>query len=289
MTGRYIPPALRNRTSSSLPEHSSSDGHNLSDICRHFGIYEGQHSTLNGSAAASSSLTFILMFHNQHPDAPSFIFCKSNLDLLPPPPKADNLPEKPQSPAKIVPDPPISVPVFVEKNRTTFSFAGYRKLSSITYLYPRSQELITMLEKKFTKTVGGGLGPDGVHKEVRTLAKARSSQQWAQSLSKTWAVIELQVDGARKDEELRIAKAEPMSVTEKLERMRMTGETLRRRGSSTPGGGVMLPSASKPEIGSNASDTSRDIIGTSKEQSAGKTSFPEDRESSQTDEYTSTS
>ncbi|MCJ1458585.1 hypothetical protein MMC28_008958 [Mycoblastus sanguinarius] len=72
-------------------------------------------------------------------------------------------------------------PVFTESKQTSykkseakFLFAGTHHIISIKYLQPRSEELIAMLQTKFT-------GPK----------TQRSAEKWQESLSLTWADVEL--------------------------------------------------------------------------------------------------
>lgn len=177
---------------------------------------EGSDKDMNGE------LAFILVFKDQHPEWPPKVFCKSNLHLLP---SAGTVPlqarESESSNANEALKPTLNgtephippehevkkvcfgtntpsiplIPIFTQvslarQEKARFKFAGYRSISSITYLPPQSKELISMLDAKFT--------PQG---------KARSPGSWQQSLSTMWAIVELlEASGANTEE----GKSNPM-------------------------------------------------------------------------------
>ncbi|KAL9612898.1 MAG: hypothetical protein Q9167_002531 [Letrouitia subvulpina] len=204
--------------------------YSLAEICHQFdsnskaGTLNGE--TNDGEERAGKDtnvkLAFILVFKDQHPEWPPKIFCKSNLHLLPSPattpqqacesessrtneapkPTLDDaqLDIPPVSKVKVVcfdtKTSPISlIPIFTQNSiasqkKARFKFAGYRSISSITYLPPQSEELINMLDAKFTPQ-----------------SRTRSPESWQQSLNTMWAVVELlEVGGA----DTEIGKSNPM-------------------------------------------------------------------------------
>ncbi|KAL9042344.1 MAG: hypothetical protein Q9214_003808 [Letrouitia sp. 1 TL-2023] len=204
--------------------------YSLDEICHQFdfiskpGTLNGR--TNEGEEGAGKdtdgNLAFILVFKDQHPEWPPKIFCKSNLHLLPSPAttplqahesESSNTNEAPKPTLDDVEShiPPISevkevcfdtktpsiplIPIFTQNSiasqkKARFKFAGYRSISSITYLPPQSKELISMLDAKFTPQ-----------------SKTRSPESWQQSLSAMWAIVELlEVSG----ENTEVGKSNPM-------------------------------------------------------------------------------
>lgn len=101
MAGRYIPPHMRGSTGSSaeMPsaqaERKSEDGYTLEEIaCQYSFDHKKRLGTLNRASIfvegeEKSTLSFVIVFKDQHPKWPPKIFCKTNLFLLP---KTDTLP-----------------------------------------------------------------------------------------------------------------------------------------------------------------------------------------------------
>lgn len=67
----------------------------------------------------------------------------------------------------------------------TFCFSGYHKLTRLQFLAPHSQELLRMLEQKFTKV-------DRFGRLIKPQQRSRSS--WEASMSQRWAVMQLEKD-----------------------------------------------------------------------------------------------
>ncbi|KAL8728740.1 MAG: hypothetical protein Q9181_005241 [Wetmoreana brouardii] len=204
MASRYIPPHLRSKQQDSQKQHhpspeanakerNPSDGYSADEIANQFGCApDTKVGTLNAAEADESKLAFVLVFKDQHPEWPPRIFCKSNLHLLTasasPTPNGGTLPET--SGAEDLPTHPI--PLFTQDSLTTSTpgkwkifFKGWYHIQSVTYLEPKSPELIKMLDGKFT--------PAG---------KKRSPEAWEQSLGMRWGVVEFvplgEGDGAKR-------------------------------------------------------------------------------------------
>ena len=102
MAGRYIPPHMRGSTGSSsaeMPsaqvERRSEDGYTLEEIAYQYSFdHKKRLGTLNRASIfveeeEKHTLSFVIVFKDQHPKWPPKIFCKTNLFLLP---KTDTLP-----------------------------------------------------------------------------------------------------------------------------------------------------------------------------------------------------
>ncbi|KAI4165304.1 MAG: hypothetical protein LQ342_001172 [Letrouitia transgressa] len=222
--------------SSTGAQSKPPNDYSLAEICHQFdfiskpGTLNGK--TNEGEEGSgketNGELAFILVFKDQHPEWPPKIFCKSNLHLLPSP--ATNPPQARESVLSNTDEalkptlddvgshiPPVSevkevcfdtktpfiplIPIFTQNLRTSqkkarFKFAGYRSISSITYLPPQSKELISMLDAKFTPQ-----------------SKTRSPESWHQSLDTMWAVVELL---AVSDADTEVEKSNPMVPLKKL-------------------------------------------------------------------------
>ncbi len=214
MAGRYVPPHLRNRGGSNdtgtsvgnREEHPGSGEYALQDLAHHYET-EG-HNTLNSSMNDPTTITHILIFKSGHPDWPPKIYCKSNLDLLDgyrAPAGSDSNVRGSDQPAQDASVEP-SVPVFVERRRDTFGFAGFYNVASISYLEPRSEALVALFETKFKRGES---------------TKERRPELWKQSLGMRWAMVTLVPDDARAGERCGVVKPPPKSVTEQLEEMRL--------------------------------------------------------------------
>lgn len=197
----YIPPHMRRTlntpTSSSNPHDQTSErdpatGYTSDEIATQFSCTTAL-STLNSTDHDNNSLSFILVFAHQHPEWPPKIFCKSNLHLLPSPPKHPDIDAKNAQPSAsqetdTAPGSPIhnqglSIPIFTQTQTQPprFLYAGARALKSVTYVQPGSAELIRMLDMKFSP-----------------LGKARTPEKWQASLSVQWAVLEMgEVEGGK--------------------------------------------------------------------------------------------
>ncbi|KAL9094075.1 MAG: hypothetical protein Q9165_003745 [Trypethelium subeluteriae] len=123
MTGRYIPPHLRNKAQSSSGQEntppaptSSQRDENLLTVDEIVAIFwpktfdlENKHddqqagasnsSTLHASEADPSKLSFVILFRGANPRwfADKIIYAKSNLDLLPTPPPSQGTLQTPES------------------------------------------------------------------------------------------------------------------------------------------------------------------------------------------------
>ena len=193
-----MPPHLRAKSipidgaTSVQSERKPEDGYTLVEIANQFGC-KHKVGTLNSNSEKGvdwdhSSLAFIVIFgHPQHPQWPPKIFCKTNLNLLPPSTGASNGTsakqvnngdnhEEDESHGLSGPIPvftEIYVPGFRAEKR--FVFDHYYCITHVEYLAPESKELIAMLDTKFT--------PE---------RKQRSAEAWKNSLAVTWAVVTLE-------------------------------------------------------------------------------------------------
>ena len=228
---RYIPPVLRSKQASAQNEtpveRKSEDGYSIEEICHQF-----DHNIKPGTLNGGDELAFILLFSDQHPQWPSRIFCKSNLQLLPSIaknsedaspvtdpallPSSDSAYESDQ-PAKLIPvftqDQSLRKPG--RKGREAgFVLNGMYTISSIEYLEPRNEELVKMLDIKFA----GG--------------KQRPPEDWKKSLTIRWAVVDLQKVDSSLNPMVPLRPMKKKGVTE------MLGEMRQRESKKTQEGGV---------------------------------------------------
>ena len=245
MAGRYVPPHMRNKASSTGNEAAGKferkleDGYTLEEIANQFGSKQ-KTGTLN-SGIAEGALAFIVLFRDQHPQWPPQIFCKSNLHLLPAEKDANTIGdiydseahpkakgtsgnetyasntnngdagEGTRSPSESIPvfTEEISAPIDRRRQGRRFVFEGYYDITNVEYLAPRSKELIKMLDTKFSK-----------------LQKERTPESWNISLSIKWAVVSLKkVEGQEARNPMMPLKEIPVrGVTQMLEQMRLGKE-----------------------------------------------------------------
>ena len=210
MAGRYIPPHLRGASKSSTlsdsstptPERDPAKGYSYEEVSNQFEC-KAKLGTLNSASedgvngSTQQSLSFIIVFKDQHPEWPPKIFCKSNLNLLPTmlAPSIDaeakasassdssitarisQATESPMSPGTQAGGDHVSpIPIFTQfqARPPTFLYDGVRSIKSVTYLQPGSPELIELLNRKFGSQ-----------------RKERTSESWQSSLSTKWAVVEM--------------------------------------------------------------------------------------------------
>ncbi|KAI9788319.1 MAG: hypothetical protein M1816_007005 [Peltula sp. TS41687] len=217
MAGRYVPPHLR-RSIVNGPDHDkveqpppNSGEYTIEDLTCHYQTY-GSHGTINRSEADPTHVTHILVFKEGHPEWPPNLYCKTNLDVLEhyystittitassdtPDDKTDVGGDEVRQKS--------SVPVFTAVGRHSFDFLGYYVITSVTFLEPRSEALVNLLEAKFNQ---------GKSKE-------RRPDQWKGSLAMRWAVVMLEQDKAQIGKGCGVVKIPPKSVTERLQEMRL--------------------------------------------------------------------
>ena len=233
-----MPPHLRNQNRSTDETSTNAvrdpdDGYTVEELANQFDC-KHKVGTLNSNSDKGvnwdpSSLAFIVIFKDQHPQWPSEIFCKTNLNLLP---GSTALPDSDETDGNAVKGKNLvhqdlkghlsdPIPVFTDAPRThtpravadrRFIFVQYFHITSVAYLAPQSKELVHMLDLKFT--------PEG---------KRRSAEAWKTSLSLTWAVVRLEKTGDEKVTD----KGNPMvplkeikrkTVAERLEDLRIGDE-----------------------------------------------------------------
>lgn len=276
MAGRYIPPALREKSESqgsgylppALRKKSESNGsyirpttdaldalpdkalHSLREI-EHFywpdedaRNYTGKSKTLHDSAGTPGVLSYILLFKGANPrwDQDGIIFTKSSLELLPadltdgidPEPTSegtDNNTTRTEGDIKHITNPaepqskksqPIAIfsqdSVVHLPGIRNFKFLGYYRIVRLTFLEPRTPELVRMLEQKWTLTNSRG--------QVRQ--KQRGREGWNESMGHRWAVVKLERDenadavlGKPEIQKIEEEPLAPKSVNEMLQELRM--------------------------------------------------------------------
>ncbi|KAI9804884.1 MAG: hypothetical protein M1825_001253 [Sarcosagium campestre] len=253
MAQRYVPPALRKSLSSvddaDKPSHPSSKRSCFTrrEIESHYDPLVGSSGTLNARATAPNELAFIFVYKGAHPTYPPYIFCKSNLHLLPEFPgisSASTIPtelatsdDSKAEPAE-TPRPtktetkdtePVvkpagitstSIPVFTNVGETVrnndFVFAGFHLVGKTTRLAAGSEELIDMLQQKWT------LKDDTDEKsEQKSRQKKRNPADWKRTLDMDWAVVELIPDPARAGDPCPVVPKPVPTVQETLEKLRL--------------------------------------------------------------------
>ncbi len=241
MAGRYIPPHMRGTSKSStpsdgqtqIPERDTSKGYTYDEISNQFDC-RAKLGTLNSAGrdgddgTVQESLSFIIIFKDQHPEWPPKIFCKSNLNLLPPTSdpgievttqtsalndsgiaapivQSSESPVIPVIQVDLKHGPPIAIFSQIQTRPPRFLYDGVRCIKSITYLQPGSPELIDTLYMKF--------GPE---------RKERAPDSWQSSLSMKWAVVEMGELEEGKNPMVPLKKMkDEKSVTEMLQEMRI--------------------------------------------------------------------
>ncbi|KAF2089456.1 hypothetical protein K490DRAFT_63591 [Saccharata proteae CBS 121410] len=181
-----------------------------------------QPSTLNGSAAVPDSLTYVMLFKDSNPRwrSDGIIYVKSNLELLPggkpqekgiafgfrdwrhegkpiqrkesaegstdaSSPEAVNENNADLTPETVESMKPVAV--FEQKgfsHRSGLEFLGYYRIAALQFLEAKSEELIRMLEQKWSLKDARG----------RDRKIERDESSWYSSLSRRWAVIKLEKD-----------------------------------------------------------------------------------------------
>ena len=181
--------------------------------------------TLNASAANPTKLAYIVLFKDANPrwESEGIIFTKSNLNLLEPrqandeattlnseeqqdtnattsdPTQSADQPSTstPSSPptelqAEHSPETvanPTPIAVFAQDrgplSGRSFQFIGWYKVAKLSFLEPRSTDLVQMLEQKWSR------------QDRRTGAvkqKERDASKWEESLGLRWAVMKMEKD-----------------------------------------------------------------------------------------------
>ncbi|MCJ1376128.1 hypothetical protein MMC20_007368 [Loxospora ochrophaea] len=251
MSGKYLPPHLR-RPPSPEKAHTGSISHRTycyDDITEVFGFVMGKRGTLNAVVGGKQDiLAFMLLFTDQscrNHNSQGEIYTRSNLQLLHSKPLAAKSPEDPFDSSSVsasAGDPSSSFeentsqeltmsdaefPVFVAKGngpRDRFKCLGWHRLSSVSYVEPRTAALVDVLDQKF-----------GPHQ--------RLEENWKQSLNVRWAVVKVEKIAEREGDD----PMEPVrrkSVNELLKDLRLSGteegtissenDTLRRDSGSPP-------------------------------------------------------
>ncbi|KAF3902249.1 hypothetical protein AA313_de0203796 [Arthrobotrys entomopaga] len=145
----YIPPHLRCKQPVPAPPPSDAS-HPLdqklfkaSEVSQHFGLLHG--GTVNPSINNHREIAYILIFLNQHPQYPSKIFVKSNLDLI----FQDAAQGSEMNP--LLHD--LEIPLFEEEKgqKKMFRFKSWVKISKVERLEKGSEELINMLTLKWRR------------------------------------------------------------------------------------------------------------------------------------------
>ncbi|KAK6537893.1 hypothetical protein TWF694_010791 [Orbilia ellipsospora] len=145
----YIPPHLRCKQPVPAPPPSNVS-HPLdqklftaSEVSQHFGLLHG--GTVNPSINNHREIAYILIFLNQHPQYPSKIFVKSNLDLL----FKDAAQGSEMNP--LLRD--LEIPLFEEEKGEYkyFKFKSWVKVSKAERLEKGSEALIDMLTLKWRR------------------------------------------------------------------------------------------------------------------------------------------
>ncbi|KAI9891778.1 MAG: hypothetical protein M1814_002342 [Vezdaea aestivalis] len=202
MTDRYVPPSLRKAQqaaksfpgSQAEPQGSSSrrtladldqqtpkrNLYTQSEIIDHLGM--GQN-TLTDSPLQPGVLSTVMVFPGQHPDWPNKVLAKSNLHLVPGYQKAasslDTLQQQEAFHKFSSAESEISIFVGNGKQygkRNSFEYVGKYNIESVSFLKPRSRELVELLERKFADN-------------GREKPSARKAEAWEETLNLDWVVI----------------------------------------------------------------------------------------------------
>ncbi|KAI9817831.1 MAG: hypothetical protein M1827_000950 [Pycnora praestabilis] len=230
-------PSSSSSPSSSKPSIGQQpELYTINEITSHLGRLEGKHGTLNASVENSNTVSFILVFNGQHPYFvdKGQILCKSNLHLLPqmssPTATISNsssivdsnntnnsnntIPAEPPPPTHTTSQRTL-IPVFTQPQNAwaqqgEFLSLGYHCITGISYLEPRSAELVAMLDAKFKE-------------------RTRNLEGWEKSLGMRWAVVELDKIEDRVGEGIR--REDPMEgfVRERVKGVRELMEEMRIR------------------------------------------------------------
>lgn len=158
--------------------------------------------TLSNSLASPDSLTAIIIHDGQHPEWPPTIMCKTNVEILP----SDATDETHEYPLF------KEAPFRRTGREKAFEFDGWWRIVVINFLEPRSEELVAMLDKKFSRPQRRG----GFGSGRRDQGQARTVEAWTSSLNRRWAVVSLEKNTARKDNPVN----EFAVTTQRLRRLR---------------------------------------------------------------------
>ncbi|KAL8698088.1 MAG: hypothetical protein Q9201_006760, partial [Fulgogasparrea decipioides] len=169
-------------TSSSKQEsHSPPTLYTISQITNQFNLPPTRKpSTLNPDPSGQT-LAFVLVFKDQHPSWPPWVSCKTNLDLLSP----SSAPQAYGQGYRFTYETNLldhAIPVFaqddlcaLDASRKMFALKGWFRIEGVLYLEPRSEDVIKLLDRKFT------------FRGVR-----RRAEQWEAALAARWAVVDFQ-------------------------------------------------------------------------------------------------
>lgn len=152
--------------------------------------------TLSNSLASPHSLTAIIIHDGQHPEWPPTIMCKTNVEILP----SDATDETHEYPLF------KEAPFRRTGREKAFEFDGWWRIVVINFLEPRSEELVAMLDKKFSRPQRRG----GFGSGRRDQGQARTVEAWTSSLNRRWAVVSLEKNTAT--QRLRRLRDEQMSL-----------------------------------------------------------------------------
>lgn len=158
--------------------------------------------TLSNSLASPDSLTAIIIHDGQHPEWPPTIMCKTNVEILP----SDATDETHEYPLF------KEAPFRRTGREKAFEFDGWWRIVVINFLEPRSEELVAMLDKKFSRPQRRGVFGSG----RRDQGQARTVEAWTSSLNRRWAVVSLEKNTARKENTVN----EFAETTQRLRRLR---------------------------------------------------------------------
>ncbi|KAL5490584.1 hypothetical protein ACEPAI_5417 [Sanghuangporus weigelae] len=147
------------------------------------------------------TLRALLLFDGQHPEWKNEhkVLCKSNLHVLH---KLTNVQldqiDQSSTHSFAIDESSIEYPLFQQLPflKNNFDFAGWWRIQSITFLAPRSAELIALFEKKFSTQDKRGRN---TFNSPRGSQKARTEEAWRDGLRRQWAVVALVQNHARKD------------------------------------------------------------------------------------------
>lgn len=213
------------------------------------------HSTLNSSRSEPDALKYVVLFKDANPrwQSDRIVYVKTNLYLLPGSEtfgdavaaqkkeqedpvngegeagaRQSQPPSEGGSSADIAthtPDlsayhlEPVAVFEQVGSRSGGFRFAGYHAIARLQFLEPRSQDLVRMLEQKFSVVDVFG----------RVVRQQRSPEAWKASLEHRWAVLQLARIGDEEAEGKGLA-APDIKVEEVVER----GVKKKKKGEEAP-------------------------------------------------------
>ena len=216
----YIPPHLRKATaappSQVVKVHSPTDRsseqemYTIDDIISVFGPSVGSRGTLNAVESNPDTLAYVLLFGDRFSNCNSRgeIFCKTNVHLLHQSQSATRMDDSdaPTVEKRGTERSTAEFPVFLGNGTGRcgkWECLGWHRIANVTYLQPKSAELVKMLDEKFN-------------------GEARSSEKWQSSLRMEWAAVALaRVKGLEKEDPMgNVVRKPAKGVKELLEEMR---------------------------------------------------------------------